>query len=1461
MASKEQILPFLSTDVEIATVNGPENVVLSGDLAALEIAISQLTTQGIKTKQLQVSHAFHSAQMEPMLADFEQVCRSITYYLPEIDVVSTVTGQVVSQEMAQADYWVQQIRQPVQFLAAMETLAAENCNTFIEIGPKPTLLAMGQACLPSLQTASWLPSLASPGKRHSSEWETIVSSLGKLYEAGYSIDWAGFDRAYPRQTVLLPNYPFQRKRYWLPAEPTFNRGSFVPVSNEHPLLGRSHSLAGKRTHCFDLQLQADEPLVWTDHQVFDKSLMPAAAYLEMALAAGKEIFEGSYYLESVSLHQGLWLDSEVPTQLQTLVAREAQSTHKFEIYSSSFHHSEADTSAKQWTQHVTGTLKAGILEQPATQTNSTVELSEIRQRLTNELPTSQLYQQFSQRGINYGPSFQGIRQVWSKSAMEAVARVELPFSKSSTGAASFLIHPVLLDAGLQLAGITLSESEGSYLPVQVEKFSCYQPMPDSEVWVYAQQHAKDETTIDKSSSKTAVVDISWLSEQGQLLAHMKGLTLQSVDSKQFLVVPQTQWLHEIVWQPQALPQTPADFLLPPDVTCDRLAIPFTQLIQTPNFLTYQSLQPKLNNLTLAYIQQALVRLGWTAEPIKDDTTALAASLEIVPQHKQLFSRCVELLSERKEWSLLDPELIHQQLNQQPFIRTELSLLKRCGEGLANVLQGRIDPLSLLFPKGDLTDLTNLYQNSAGPQVMNQLVQEAVAAAIGNGPDNRPVRILEIGAGTGGTTANLLPQLSASASAVSYLFTDISPRFTSAAKERFQSYKFVDYALLDIEASPQEQGFANNFDIVIAANVLHATADLQTTLTHVGGLIAPGGQLILLEGTQPVGWIDLIFGLTPGWWKFEDTTIRTKHPLISVDRWQTLLKAVGFETALALQPKNPDNLVLSQSVMIAQRPTVAIKHWGLLGAVAGVSPIVACLKDNNQCFEAWSTAEQQNCDGVVYALPVTSTEKGEKDIVAATGSVCRQALETIQALAKQPNAPRLYFVALDATSEAPLTHSGLWGLLQTAQLEHPELRCTYIQAETAEQVVAELLLDSSETQVTYRNGLRQVARIENYQENYQTEAGELELEPTQLGANHAGTLSGLQWQATPRREPETHEVEIRIQATGLNFRDVLIAMGQYPEAAPLGCECVGEIVEVGSAVSHLELGQQVMAIAPRSFAQYVTVDHNLVAPVPKNTTTLEAATLPVAFTTAYYSLIYLAQLREGDRILIHAATGGVGQAAVQIAQQAGAEIFATASPSKWNTLRELGIRHIMNSRTLTFADEIIAATNGEGVDVVLNALPGEFRAKSLESLGEKGRFIEIGKGEGLSATDMMCDRPDIDHFTVDLSALCEENLKLVQTMLHHLYEQVSDENWRSLPYTAFAQPDTIQAFRTLQQAKHTGKVVLTQRVTSPNQSVHFQTDGTYLVTGGLGGLGLVIAQWMAEQGAKNISLLSRQKPNS
>ncbi|MEL7495936.1 MAG: SDR family NAD(P)-dependent oxidoreductase, partial [Cyanobacteria bacterium J06554_11] len=486
--------------------------------------------------------------------------------------------------------------------------------------------------------------------------------------------------------------------------------------------------------------------------------------------------------------------------------------------------------------------------------------------------------------------------------------------------------------------------------------------------------------------------------------------------------------------------------------------------------------------------------------------------------------------------------------------------------------------------------------------------------------------------------------------------------------------------------------------------------------------------------------------------------------------------------------------------------------------------------------------------IVYRLP--NVEAGA-DLSAAATRLYKNALAVIQLATELPQSPRLYFVSIGGEATSQLAHSGLWGLLQTAQIEHPQLRCTHIQAETTEQVIDELLTDVPETQVAYRQDRRQVARLTPYEGTAATF--------DQLMIKQPGSLSNLSWAKVQRQPLGAHGVELRVLATGLNFRDVLVAMGQYPDEAPLGCECVGEVVAVGSAITDCSVGQRVMAIAPHSFAERVTVNRNFIVPVPTQLTAEAASTLPVVFTTAYHSLCQLAQLKAGDRVLIHSAAGGVGQAAVQIAQQIGAEIFATASPSKWETLRSLGISHIMNSRTLTFADEIMAETEGHGVDVVLNALPGEFRAKSLAALGQQGRFVEIGKGEGLTPVQIAQQRPDVQHFTVDLSKLCEQSPQQVQSMLRHLQEQVEAGHWQPLPLTTYAKAETVQAFRSLQQAKGTGKIVVHQSGTD-DKNISLDPESSYLVTGGLGGLGLVMADWLAKRGAKHLILLGRSEPS-
>jgi SAM-dependent methyltransferase len=259
--------------------------------------------------------------------------------------------------------------------------------------------------------------------------------------------------------------------------------------------------------------------------------------------------------------------------------------------------------------------------------------------------------------------------------------------------------------------------------------------------------------------------------------------------------------------------------------------------------------------------------------------------------------------------------------QYPAFEAELTLLHRCGEQLAEILRGECDPLQLLFPNGDLTSAENLYQKSPASYVFNRLVQKAVSVAIERLPKGRTVRILEIGAGTGGTTSYVLPHLPANQT--EYVFSDVSHLFMSNAKEKFREFPFVKYQLLDIEQDIESQGFVpHQFDIILAANVIHATLDLHETLKHVQQLLAPEGMLMLLEATGPQRWLDLTFGLTEGWWRFADTDLRPTYPLLAPHQWQNLLQETGFVETMALpQPEVSSNNLSYQAVIIAQAPQV------------------------------------------------------------------------------------------------------------------------------------------------------------------------------------------------------------------------------------------------------------------------------------------------------------------------------------------------------------------------------------------------------------------------------------------------------------------------------------------------------------------------------------------------------------
>ncbi|MDY7012706.1 MAG: beta-ketoacyl synthase N-terminal-like domain-containing protein, partial [Cyanobacteriota bacterium] len=361
---------------------------------------------------------------------------------------------------------------------------------------------------------------------------------------------------------------------------------------------------------------------------------------------------------------------------------------------------------------------------------------------------------------------------------------------------------------------------------------------------------------------------------------------------------------------------------------DRLLERVEELSQDRSLTDYLAFLHTLDAPAVGYILQACRQLGcpWQEADVFEGET-LARALGIAPQHYRFWHHLLDILQRagglekvEDKWrvcqdldSLNFPSLPSR--SRHPEAEVELTLLERCGTNLAAILQKKCDPLTLLFPEGDLSLLTRLYQESPGAKAMNQLLQEAVILARQNSETERPFKILEIGAGTGGTTAGLLAKLSPEN--LDYTFTDISPLFLANAREKFRNFSNMSYAKLNIEDAPGEQGLTETYDLVIAANVLHATQDLKRSLTHIQQLLLPQGLLLLLEGTTAISGFDLIFGTTEGWWRFTDTNLRPHHPLISGARWQQILEETGFEQTVTVAPQL-DRYLSPQTLIIAEK---------------------------------------------------------------------------------------------------------------------------------------------------------------------------------------------------------------------------------------------------------------------------------------------------------------------------------------------------------------------------------------------------------------------------------------------------------------------------------------------------------------------------------------------------------------
>jgi acyl transferase domain-containing protein len=1474
-ASEERVAMALAERpglVSIAAVNAAEQTVISGVAEAVDALCRRLGDAGVRCQRLAVSHAFHSPLVEPILDAFERAASGVRFAVPRLRLVSNVTGRLADPgEIVQPSYWRRHLRGAVRFGDGLSALATLAPDCIVEVGPHPTLLGFASSVF-----GEAAPALIPTLRKGRDDREQMHDALASLYLGGVSPNWLEVGRGVPRRIVDLPSYPFQRERHWFQAR----RPTAAPARGRvtgHPLLGTRLRTAGSEV-IFESMVAADTPPFVREHRVQEHVVMPATVYLDTLLAAAVTLLDTERAcVEDLTVQEALLLDDSTPRSLQLVCGGVCDGVVPATL------RSVADDGAADdvaWLSHVTARLRVDVAPK------SDATLPDAHAGCTDNIDVASFYAGFQRRGLDFGPAFRALRRLRA-GPMQALGEVELA-AHLVEEARSHRIHPVLLDGCLQVLAAALADEgdESLFLPIGVGRFVLH-GKPGTRCWSHVVVH------VGGTESRRA--DIAVFGEDGALLAELHDVQLKRVTSGALARLGE-RWLDDVLyetrWQP-APASSPHPISIPALV--DDAAGTVEGLRRAAELDAYDAFLPQHEALCADYVVQTMGQLGW--QPHAGDAVAaqsLAERLRVAPRHRRLFGRLLEILAEAghllptaQGWTVAHPlptvepapqlSRLHERF---PTGAVEAAFTGRVAAELANALRGELDPMQLLFPGGSLDETERLYRDTPTAKFYNGLVAEVLQRATAATPGQR-VRILEVGGGTGGTTAHVAPRLPADR--VEYTFTDIGPLFVAKARERFAGYPFMRFQTFDLEHEAQGLEQAS-FDIVIASNVIHATADLRRTLARVRGLLAPGGVLAMLEVTAPQRWFDLTVGLTEGWWAFSDTELRPHYPTLSRERWLTLLGQCGFDQFAALPAVGQQRGALAlQSLLLARAASSTVGDWLLFADRAGMAAalatklreaggrctVVHCGDDYAASADAVTLRPAVAAD---YRRLLADLRRAGRQMHAAVhawsldaAQGAASAMLLAQALVSESPTPRLVLVSrggqqADARDAAlDPQQATLWGLAKTLALEHPELRCVCCDLDPAaasdsiEALFAELSQPGSEPQVAWRGGERRVARLARVR---RTAASPSLQQPYRLVPALTGSLERFELRPAERRTPGAGEVEIAVEATGLNFKDVLNVLGMYRgDPGPLGGECAGRVAAVGAGVAQLRPGDAVLAVAGGSFASHVIARAEFVQPRPPGVSAEEGAAFPIAFLTAEFCLGHLAKLKAGERVLIHAAAGGVGMAAVQVALRAGANVFATAgSASKRELLRALGVAHVFDSRSVAFADDVLAATDGRGVDVVLNSLAGELVDASFRAIARGGRFVEIGK-RGIKMPEQVAalDR-DLHYFIVDWGDTAAREPALIGSMLARLVDELRQGRLRALPRHTFGIDAAERAFRFMAQARHHGKIVV-RHGAAPVPAI--RRDGSYLVTGGLSGLGPLVARWLAERGAGRVVLIGRR----
>jgi acyl transferase domain-containing protein/SAM-dependent methyltransferase/acyl carrier protein len=1091
-AEIERLVAGTGGKVAIAAINAADSVVISGEEQAVGALLEELDKREVKGHRLQVSLAAHSPLVDPALDAMEAAAGRVTMRAPAIPVAWNVTGgeALPGNGAPDARYWRRHLREPVRFGDGIARLYREGYRVFLEVGPHPTLLALAQRTLPEEGT-SLLGSL----RRGKDDWSELLSSVAKLHVHGAPIDWVGMDAPYGLRTLPMPTYPFERRKFWIPSSGlSASRTRAAALCGGNPLFVARLPVAPA---IFETVLTPRSPAWLGEHRVHGTPLVAGPVFIELVQSAAAASGEQRPAVAGFVIREPLFLCDE-GCVVQVQLAERSDEGRAFNVYSRAVDAQDDD----EWKLNASGRIVPGVGE-----TTGEEPLPEIDQRLGASFECASHYRKLAALGIDLGPSFQPLRQARRRDG-ESLAWIALPVT--SAGEAVVWAHPILVDGALQAVGLALPDSGDAnevFLLTGIEYIELTRPLPKA-CWAHVRLH-------DAGGAQPAAwcADVYLRGTDGAVLGTIRNVTLRRASKETLLRAADGQRMtaddlyYRLDWEVVPVRPAAAASLQAPAGFAAKLRESFDGLAKEHDLAIYAELLPELDRLSRAHIEAALRELGFDAGRGRwFDHSSEVERLHVAAQHERLFARLLDILCDvgvlAREGSgfrvvgqldTTDPCAAYDALLARfGTVDGELRTLRRCGAALARVLEGSQDPVQLLFPDGSFAEARNLYVESPFARTYNRAITFAIREAIACLPAGAKLRILEIGAGTGGTTTYILPELAVHN--VEYTFTDLSPIFLERAKEQFAAFPFVKYALLDIERDPDAQGFpAGKYDIVVAANVLHATLDLSTSVAHARDLLAPGGLMFLLEGVAPERWVDLTFGLTAGWWRFADTGLRPCYPLVDRVQWRELLSRLRFDEIVAF----PEGVGLArgpsqQAIFVARAPAQR-RSWTLVGDDSDIGDSLAKrLEARGDSVVRLAVGEVAGVDADTDVVYLGALALNDGDAAGMEESCerlsCTAPLQLLALLSAVPGRGKAWLITRSAhavrdADRVARWQAPLWGVGRVFALEQPERWGGLIDlpgsggAEAlADAIVASLDAGDGEDQVAWRDGARLAARL-------------------------------------------------------------------------------------------------------------------------------------------------------------------------------------------------------------------------------------------------------------------------------------------------------------------------------------------------------------------------------------------------